>query len=87
VCLVAETDRGKGKGKPTADQLFPKALDGFVFILSREGDIVYVNESVNKYLGIQQVGNENKEQIFFLNLHQRCSMLAVFEVHLCMYCI
>ena len=45
--------------KQNVDHLFPKSLDGFVFILSREGDIVYINESVSKYLGIQQV------QLFF----------------------
>lgn len=49
-------DSGKLRGeKQRMEQLYPKALDGFVFILSREGDIVYVNESVAKYLGIQQI--------------------------------
>ena len=59
ICLCVpepEKVKGKGEGKGRADHLFPKALDGFVFILSREGDIVYVNENVVKYLGIQQVG-------------------------------
>ncbi|KAK7103826.1 hypoxia-inducible factor 1-alpha-like isoform X2 [Littorina saxatilis] len=37
------------------DQEAPKALDGFMFILSGDGDIVYVNEKVVKYLGIQQM--------------------------------
>ncbi|XP_076464563.1 hypoxia-inducible factor 1-alpha-like isoform X2 [Babylonia areolata] len=48
-------DDKKGGARRTMDQLFPKALDGFVFILSREGDIVYINETVVKYLGIQQI--------------------------------
>ncbi|XP_076441609.1 hypoxia-inducible factor 1-alpha-like [Babylonia areolata] len=52
---ASEKEKSKGDGKGRADQLFPKALDGFVFILSNEGDIVYVNESVVKYLGIQQI--------------------------------
>lgn len=50
----AETGKVKGD-KLRVEQLYPKALDGFVFILSKEGDIVYVNESVAKYLGIQQI--------------------------------
>ncbi|KAL8598273.1 hypothetical protein ACOMHN_035223 [Nucella lapillus] len=37
------------------DQLYSKALEGFVFILSREGDIIYISETVVKYLGIQQI--------------------------------
>ena len=55
--IPTEPEKGKSKAtvKLPVDHLFPKALDGFVFILSREGDIVYVSESVAKYLGIQQV--------------------------------
>ncbi|XP_062580697.1 hypoxia-inducible factor 1-alpha-like isoform X2 [Saccostrea cucullata] len=37
------------------DSLYSKALDGFVAILSNEGDLVYISEGVSKYLGIQQV--------------------------------
>uniref|UniRef100_A0A8W8ICI4 Hypoxia-inducible factor 1-alpha n=3 Tax=Magallana gigas TaxID=29159 RepID=A0A8W8ICI4_MAGGI len=37
------------------DSLYSKALDGFVVILSNEGDLIYISESVSKYLGIQQV--------------------------------
>lgn len=37
------------------DTLYSKALDGFIAILSNEGDLVYISESVSKYLGIQQV--------------------------------
>ena len=57
ICFSTAPEKGKSKGtgKLSIDHLFPKALDGFVFILSREGDIVYVSESVAKYLGIQQV--------------------------------
>lgn len=35
--------------------LYGKALDGFVFILSDNGDLAYISESVAKYLGIPQV--------------------------------
>ncbi|KAK6183532.1 hypothetical protein SNE40_011000 [Patella caerulea] len=37
------------------DALCSKALEGFLFILSKEGDIVYVSDTVSKYLGIQQI--------------------------------
>ncbi|GFO15879.1 hypoxia-inducible factor 1 alpha [Plakobranchus ocellatus] len=37
------------------DHLYQKALDGFAFILSHDGDIVYLSESVGKYLGLQQI--------------------------------
>ncbi|XP_059143272.1 hypoxia-inducible factor 1-alpha-like isoform X2 [Physella acuta] len=44
----------KSKGDKL-DQLYQKALEGFAFILSQEGDIVYLSESVTKYLGLQQI--------------------------------
>ena len=35
--------------------LYPKALDGFLLVLSKDGDIIYISETVAKYLGLQQV--------------------------------
>ncbi|CAH1112318.1 unnamed protein product [Psylliodes chrysocephalus] len=40
---------------PTAGSLFLKTLDGFVMILSEEGDFIYLSENVNEYLGINQI--------------------------------
>ncbi|XP_025105789.1 endothelial PAS domain-containing protein 1-like isoform X1 [Pomacea canaliculata] len=47
--------KSKTEEKLQIDHLYPKSLEGFVFILSREGDIIYISESVSKYLGIQQI--------------------------------
>lgn len=32
-----------------------KALDGFLMVLSEDGDIIYLSENVNKCLGLAQV--------------------------------
>lgn len=32
-----------------------KALDGFLMVLSEDGDIIYLTENVNKCLGLAQV--------------------------------
>ncbi|XP_045163490.1 hypoxia-inducible factor 1-alpha-like isoform X2 [Mercenaria mercenaria] len=37
------------------DSLYPKALDGFLLVLSKEGDVIYTSESVSKFLGLQQI--------------------------------
>ena len=37
------------------DTQYGKALDGFVLVIDREGDIVYISESVSTYLGMAQV--------------------------------
>lgn len=33
-----------------------KALEGFLLVLSEDGDIIYISENVNKCLGLAQVG-------------------------------
>lgn len=33
-----------------------KALEGFLMVLSEDGDIIYLSENVNKCLGLAQVG-------------------------------
>lgn len=33
-----------------------KALDGFLLVLSEDGDMIYLSENVNKCLGMAQVG-------------------------------
>ncbi|XP_065215717.1 hypoxia-inducible factor 1-alpha-like isoform X2 [Planococcus citri] len=37
------------------DSLFVDSLEGFLLVTTAEGDIVYISESVNRYLGLQQV--------------------------------
>lgn len=37
------------------ENLVMKALDGFLIILSTEGDVIYVSENIQEYIGIQQV--------------------------------
>lgn len=32
-----------------------KALDGFLMVLSEDGDMIYLSENVNKCLGLAQV--------------------------------
>ncbi|KAH9519455.1 Endothelial PAS domain-containing protein 1 [Bulinus truncatus] len=49
---VKKSNISKGEN---LDHLCQKALEGFAFILSQEGDIVYLTENVTKYLGLQQI--------------------------------
>ncbi|XP_015588167.1 hypoxia-inducible factor 1-alpha isoform X2 [Cephus cinctus] len=45
------------KSEPTAemDEFFLKALDGFMLVLSSNGDMVYLSENVSDYLGVSQM--------------------------------
>lgn len=40
---------------PESYKYLASALDGFLLILSGEGDVTYVSESISDYLGISQV--------------------------------
>ncbi|KAL4647418.1 hypoxia-inducible factor 3-alpha-like isoform X2 [Arapaima gigas] len=37
------------------DRCYPRALTGFVMVLTEEGDMVFLSESVSKYIGITQL--------------------------------
>lgn len=41
------------------DELFPKALNGFMLVLSSDGNMVYLSENVKDYLGVSQVCQMN----------------------------
>ncbi len=44
---------------------YPEALDGFILVVDMEGDMVYLSESVARYLGLTQV----------------CVRMHVIEIH------
>ncbi|KAL5007977.1 hypothetical protein ScPMuIL_013558 [Solemya velum] len=48
-------DRIQGKSSSELDKQYPKALEGFIIIISKEGDLIFVSEAVSKFLGIQQI--------------------------------
>uniref|UniRef100_K7GAK0 Hypoxia inducible factor 3 subunit alpha n=1 Tax=Pelodiscus sinensis TaxID=13735 RepID=K7GAK0_PELSI len=47
------------RGQPEqVDACYLKALDGFVMVLTEEGDMAYLSENVSKHLGLTQVSGE-----------------------------
>nr|AAT72404.1 hypoxia-inducible factor 1 alpha [Palaemon pugio] len=55
-CLTKKSDMGEGKKLDLEmDSLFMKALDGFLLVLSTEGDIIYSSENIATFLGLPQV--------------------------------
>lgn len=45
----------KGLEEIQSELSYMKALDGFVFVLSQQGDIVYCSENISEHLGVSQV--------------------------------
>lgn len=44
-----------GAGGEPLDACYLKALEGFVMVLTAEGDMAYLSENVSKHLGLSQV--------------------------------
>lgn len=51
------------------DELFSKALNGFMLVLSSDGNMIYLSENVSDYLGISQVSFpvKRKKKYFMTN--------------------
>lgn len=45
----------KSESTAEIDELFPKALNGFMLVLSSDGNMVYLSENVSDYLGVSQM--------------------------------
>ncbi|OCT77667.1 endothelial PAS domain protein 1 S homeolog isoform X2 [Xenopus laevis] len=52
VCVDRNIDTDSEK---EMDNLYLKALEGFVAVVTQDGDMIFLSENVNKYLGLTQV--------------------------------
>ncbi|XP_028816932.1 hypoxia inducible factor 1 subunit alpha, like isoform X2 [Denticeps clupeoides] len=52
--VSATTEPAMVKEEPI-DELYQQALDGFILVLTEEGDMVFLSECVSKYIGITQL--------------------------------
>ncbi|KAL6444882.1 hypothetical protein ACFW04_002123 [Cataglyphis niger] len=53
--VVDSTSLTKSESSAEMDELFPKALNGFMLVLSSDGNMVYLSENVSDYLGVSQM--------------------------------
>ncbi|XP_076783500.1 hypoxia-inducible factor 3-alpha isoform X2 [Arvicanthis niloticus] len=54
LCAAGEWNH-VGKGGEPLDACYLKALEGFVMVLTTEGDMAYLSENVSKHLGLSQL--------------------------------
>ncbi|XP_004867169.1 hypoxia-inducible factor 3-alpha isoform X2 [Heterocephalus glaber] len=54
LCAAGEWNQVGAKGEPL-DACYLKALEGFVMVLTTEGDMAYLSENVSKHLGLSQL--------------------------------
>lgn len=56
------------------DELFSKALNGFMLVLSSDGNMIYLSENVSDYLGISQVRFPVKTKKYFIPMMESRGM-------------
>lgn len=55
----------KSKSDSVNDPFFLRALEGFLLVVSADGDMIFLSENINEYLGITQVCS-NTQEIYLL---------------------
>ena len=63
-----------------------QTLDGFIFVLSSEGKIMYISETASVHLGLSQVeltGNTIFEYVHPLDHDELSSLLTFHQVSIC----
>ncbi|KAK3093787.1 hypothetical protein FSP39_020222 [Pinctada imbricata] len=63
------------------DSLYSKALEGFLLLLSEDGDIIYVSDNVAKYLGIVQVDLIGQSIFEFAHPRDHDEVTDIFSKH------
>ncbi|KAF5274064.1 hypothetical protein FQR65_LT04462 [Abscondita terminalis] len=53
--LVPQTETVKDNESESSESVFLKSLEGFLLVLSPEGDFIYLSENVCDYIGITQI--------------------------------
>lgn len=72
---VPDVSEVEEKMKVSNEAVFLKSLEGFLLVLSPEGDFVYLSENVNEYLGITQVSYlQFSKQHLHYNVNNICRL-------------
>ncbi|KAM9316014.1 endothelial PAS domain-containing protein 1 [Gastrophryne carolinensis] len=53
--VCSEGDLDSVDPEKQIDSLYLKALEGFVAVVTQDGDMIYLSENINKYMGLTQV--------------------------------
>jgi len=61
--------------KTKLDQQYYKSLDGFLIVIAKNGDIIYVSENIEKHLGLTQVCLRLMHEVFKCVLTVHCCIV------------
>lgn len=61
------------------DNLYLKALEGFIAVVTQDGDMIFLSENISKFMGLTQVmpssGSFKKGECFHLGVHLVTSLM------------
>ena len=49
------TDEKEVEPDQQMDNLYLKALEGFIMVITQDGDMIFLSENISKYMGLTQV--------------------------------
>ena len=52
---ASDSENKESEEDDPMDSFYPQTLAGFIMVLTEEGDMIFLTENVNKYIGIVQV--------------------------------
>lgn len=67
------------------DSLYLKSLEGFIAVVTSDGDMIYLSENINKFMGLTQVhkreGTFKQPRQWGGALNSKCQMLFLNQNH------
>lgn len=53
----SSSSSGDAEDNGQMDSLYLKSLEGFITVVTSDGDMVFLSENINKFMGLTQVHN------------------------------
>lgn len=54
-CSSSSSSSDGGEDNGQMDSLYLKSLEGFITVVTSDGDMIFLSENINKFMGLTQV--------------------------------
>lgn len=69
---VCSENESEAEADQQMDNLYLKALEGFIAVVTQDGDMIFLSENISKFMGLTQVtpssGSYKKGKCFYLGV-------------------
>lgn len=63
------------------DSLYLKSLEGFISVVTSDGDMIFLSENINKFMGLTQVNTQTSAHIHTQLLEITGNKAGQFDLH------